>query len=132
MNLLNNTKQKIMNVSLFNNTKQKITSIFDSNFFINGFIGVSVVILGYYTFFENNIEIPVDPKSVSKPEETSLIESKHEETSTFDESKPEEQPLFDESKPEEQPLFESKPEEQPLFASNQKVGGNRKKTKKRK
>jgi hypothetical protein len=131
MNLLNNTKQKIMNVSLFNNTKQKITSIFDSTFFINGFIGVSVVILGYYTFFENNIEIPVEPKSVSKPEETSLIESKPEETSMFDESKPEEQPLV-ESKPEEQPLFESKPEEQPLVASNQNVGGNRKKTKKRK
>ena len=48
-------------MSLLNNTK--FTNVLDSSLIINGFIGVSVVILGYYTFFENNIEIPIQSET---------------------------------------------------------------------
>ena len=60
-------------MSLLNNTKYKFTNVFDSSLIINGFIGVSVVILGYYTFFENNIEIPIEsePQQMSEPQQIS-------------------------------------------------------------
>ena len=89
-------------MSLFN-TKYKITNGLDSSLIINGFIGVSVVILGYYTFFENNIEIPIqsEPQQITEP------------------------PQISEPQQITEPPQISEP--QPNF-----VGGNRKKTKKRK
>ena len=67
-------------MSLFN-TKYKITNGLDSSLIINGFIGVSVVILGYYTFFENNIEIPIEsePQQISEPQ-PNFVGGNHKKT----------------------------------------------------
>jgi len=69
MSLLINTKNKI---------KNKIQTI--ANYLIDttkisyGFIGLTTAILGYYTFFENNIEKPL-PDTLASPSESNASPS---------------------------------------------------------
>ena len=60
MNLLDNTQNQIKNI-----TK---TLLHPSNISY-GFIGLTTVLLGYYTFFENNIENPL-PDTLASPSES--------------------------------------------------------------
>ena len=105
MDLLISTKNKISNY----------TKVFDSTLAINSFIGISVAVLGYYTFFENNIETPLETPSPSE----SIFGSP---TPTPSES------IFGSPTPTpSESIFGSPTPEQPKI-----TGGKRKKTKKRK
>ena len=77
MDLLISTKNKISNY----------TKVFDSTLAINSFIGISVAVLGYYTFFENNIETPLETPSPSEsifgsptPEQPKITGGKRKKT----------------------------------------------------
>jgi hypothetical protein len=60
MNLLDNTQNQIKNIT---KTLLKPSNI------SYGFIGLTTVLLGYYTFFENNIENPL-PDTLASPSES--------------------------------------------------------------
>ena len=60
MNLLDNTQNQIKNIAK--------TLLHPSNISY-GFIGLTTVLLGYYTFFENNIENPL-PDTLASPSES--------------------------------------------------------------
>ena len=60
MNLLDNTQNQIQNIAK--------TLLHPSNISY-GFIGLTTVLLGYYTFFENNIENPL-PDTLASPSES--------------------------------------------------------------
>lgn len=59
MSLLDNTKNQIQNIAK--------TLLHPSNISY-GFIGLTTALLGYYTFFENNIENPLPDTLASTPE----------------------------------------------------------------
>jgi hypothetical protein len=100
-------------MSLFDSAKSQINSVINkiktvANATVNsttityGFIGVSTVIISYYTFFENDIEIPQEASEMAQPSM-------------------EQQP---QSLPEPQPPFLPEPQPQ--------QGGRRKKTRRNK
>ena len=94
-----------------------------------GFIGITTAILGYYTFFENNIEdVPEPVQDVSK-EEVSKEEEPTQEVSK-------EEPIQEVSKEEpiqELPIQELPTQELPTQdASTPITGGKKKKSRRRK
>jgi hypothetical protein len=60
MNLLDNTKNQIKNIT---------KTLLEPSNISYGFIGLTTVLLGYYTFFENNIENPL-PDTLASPSES--------------------------------------------------------------
>jgi hypothetical protein len=78
--------------SMTNTIKKAINASITSSTISYGFIGISTAILGYYTFFENDIEAPPAESeapsffSSDQPKEsgTSLIEPKESETSLIE------------------------------------------------
>jgi cytoskeletal protein RodZ len=60
MNLLDNTQNQIKNIT---------KTLLEPSNISYGFIGLTTVLLGYYTFFENNIENPL-PDTLASPSES--------------------------------------------------------------
>ena len=59
MNLLDNTQNQIKNIT---------KTLLEPSNISYGFIGLTTVLLGYYTFFENNIENPLTDTLASQSE----------------------------------------------------------------
>ena len=57
MSLLDSTNYQIKSIT--NTIKNTINTSLNSSIISYGFIGMTTAILGYYTFFENDIEIPM-------------------------------------------------------------------------
>jgi hypothetical protein len=102
MSLLDSAKSQIN--SVINKIKTVANATVNSTTITYGFIGVSTVIISYYTFFENDIEIPQEAISSSELAQPSM-----------------EQP---QSLPEPQPQFSPETQTQ--------QGGRRKKTRRNK
>jgi cytoskeletal protein RodZ len=118
MSLLINTKNKI---------KNKIQTI--ANYLIDttkisyGFIGLTTAILGYYTFFENNIEKPL-PDTLASPSESNA--STLESTASSPASSPESTA----SSPSESIASSNPSDEKPIISGGKKNKKNKTKKKK--
>ena len=67
MNLLDNTQNQIKNIT--KTLLRPIKTLLEPSNISYGFIGLTTVLLGYYTFFENNIENPL-PDTLASPSES--------------------------------------------------------------
>ena len=67
MNLLDNTQNQIKNIT--KTLLDPIKTLLHPSNISYGFIGLTTVLLGYYTFFENNIENPL-PDTLASPSES--------------------------------------------------------------
>ena len=66
MNLLDNTQNQIKNIT--KTLLRPIKTLLEPSNISYGFIGLTTVLLGYYTFFENNIENPLTDTLASQSE----------------------------------------------------------------
>ena len=66
MNLLDNTQNQIKNITT--TLLRPIKTLLEPSNISYGFIGLTTVLLGYYTFFENNIENPLTDTLASQSE----------------------------------------------------------------
>ena len=72
MNLLDNTQNQIKNIT--KTLLRPIKTLLEPSNISYGFIGLTTVLLGYYTFFENDIENPL-PDTLASPQSESTASS---------------------------------------------------------
>jgi hypothetical protein len=62
-------------MNILDNAKKIINSAITPTNITYGFVGITTAILSYYTFFENDIEKPLNETTENQPVETQPVEN---------------------------------------------------------